>query len=48
MIQQLRKGYDVCMGTRLRGKIEQNAMPKLNRYLGNPVLSTIGKVVFNN
>jgi glycosyltransferase involved in cell wall biosynthesis len=46
MIEKLRQGYDVCMGTRLKGKIMKNAMPKLNRYLGNPVLSTIGKVLF--
>lgn len=46
MIQMLQQGYDVCMGTRLRGAIMKNAMPKLNRYLGNPVLSAIGKVLF--
>ncbi len=46
MIKKLREGYDVCMGTRLKGKIMKNAMPNLNRYLGNPVLSTIGKVLF--
>ncbi len=42
----LQQGYDVCMGTRLRGIIMNNAMPKLNRYIGNPILSTIGKVFF--
>lgn len=46
MIQQLEKGYDVCMGTRLKGKIVRNAMPKLNKYIGNPILSAIGKVLF--
>jgi len=46
MVKKLEKGYDVCMGTRLRGTIMKNAMPGLNRYLGNPVLSTIGKVLF--
>ncbi|HUL00139.1 MAG TPA: glycosyltransferase family 2 protein, partial [Nitrospirota bacterium] len=48
MIEMLKKGYDVCMGTRLKGKIMQNAMPALNRYLGNPVLSAIGKVLFKS
>jgi glycosyltransferase involved in cell wall biosynthesis len=47
MVQMLQKGYDVCMGTRLKGSIEKDAMPTLNRYLGNPVLSTIGKALFN-
>jgi glycosyltransferase involved in cell wall biosynthesis len=46
MIEMLKSGYDVCMGTRLKGKIMQHAMPALNRYLGNPVLSAIGKVLF--
>lgn len=46
MIKMLQKGYDVCMGTRLRGSIMKHAMPKLNRYFGNPVLSTIGKILF--
>jgi glycosyltransferase involved in cell wall biosynthesis len=46
MIEMLQNGYDVCMGTRLKGRIEKNAMPTLNRYLGNPVLSTVGKVFF--
>jgi glycosyltransferase involved in cell wall biosynthesis len=48
MIEMLKKGYDVCMGTRLKGKIMQHAMPALNRYLGNPVLSAIGKVLFKS
>jgi len=46
MIGRLREGYDVCMGTRLKGKIMPNAMPFLNRYLGNPVLTRIGKIFF--
>ncbi len=46
MIQMLQKGYDVCMGTRLRGTIMKDAMPALNRYVGNPVLSAVGKLLF--
>jgi hypothetical protein len=46
MVQMLRDGADVCMGTRLKGRIMPDAMPFLNRYLGNPVLTTIGKVLF--
>lgn len=46
MIEMLRRGNDVCMGTRLKGKIMPQAMPMLNRYLGNPVLTGIGKVLF--
>lgn len=46
ILEKLREGYDVCMGTRLKGSIEEGAMPLLNRYLGNPVLTGIGKVLF--
>ncbi len=47
MIEQLRNGFDVCVGSRLRGTIEAGAMPLLNRYIGNPVLTRIGKVLFH-
>jgi glycosyltransferase involved in cell wall biosynthesis len=46
MLQKLEQGYDVCMGTRLKGKIMDNAMPRLNEYFGNPILSAIGKLLF--
>lgn len=46
MLEKLRDGYDVCMGTRLKGKIMPSAMPFLNRYLGNPVLTAVGRVFF--
>lgn len=46
MILKLEEGYDVCMGTRLKGKILPGAMPTLNRFIGNPVLTFIGKLFF--
>jgi hypothetical protein len=46
MLHQLRNGYDVCMGTRLKGIIMPKAMPRLNRYLGNPLLTAVGKIFF--
>jgi len=46
LIEKLREGYDVCMGTRLKGKIMQGAMPWLNRWIGNPILTAIGKFLF--
>jgi len=45
-VEQLRKGADVVMGNRFRGGIEPGAMPFLHRYLGNPVLSGVGKLLF--
>ncbi|QEM66789.1 glycosyltransferase family 2 protein [Geobacter sp. FeAm09] len=47
MLQKLEEGYDVCMGTRLKGTIMPGAMPTLNRVLGNPILTFIGRLFFN-
>ncbi len=46
MVERLRQGYDVCMGTRLKGRIMPGAMPWQNRYIGNPVLTAIGRLFF--
>src|SRR5436853_340438 len=43
----LRQGHDLVMGNRFRGGIKAGAMPALHRYLGNPVLSGIGRLFFN-
>jgi glycosyltransferase involved in cell wall biosynthesis len=45
-IKKLRNGYDLVMGNRFKGGIESGAMPFLHRYLGNPVLTGIGKLLF--
>jgi len=42
----LRNGNDLVMGNRFKGGIEKDAMPFLHRYLGNPVLSFIGRLFF--
>jgi glycosyltransferase involved in cell wall biosynthesis len=42
--RELRGGADLVMGNRFQGGIAPSAMPPLHRYLGNPVLSTIGRV----
>ena len=41
MVEALASGYDICMGNRFTGSIQPGAMPPLNRYLGNPLLSGI-------
>jgi glycosyltransferase involved in cell wall biosynthesis len=41
MVEALAGGYDICMGNRFTGTIEPGAMPPLNRYLGNPLLSGV-------
>ncbi len=45
-VTKLRDGYDIVMGNRFEGGIEPNAMPFLHRYLGNPVLSFLGRLFF--
>ncbi|MFY8108316.1 MAG: glycosyltransferase family 2 protein [Bacteroidia bacterium] len=46
-LNELRNGYDLVMGNRFKGGIAEGAMPFLHRYLGNPVLSFIGRLFFN-
>jgi hypothetical protein len=45
-LDKLREGYDVVMGNRFKGGIAPGAMPPLHRYLGNPVLSWLGRGLF--
>jgi glycosyltransferase involved in cell wall biosynthesis len=47
-IEQLRAGYELVMGNRFRGGIKAGAMPPLHRYLGNPVLTFIGRLFFHS
>ena len=43
---KLRDGYDLVMGNRFKGEIKKGAMPFLHKYLGNPVLSFLGRLYF--
>ena len=45
-VDALRGGADLVMGNRFAGGIEPGAMPALHRYLGNPVLSWVGRLFF--
>jgi glycosyltransferase involved in cell wall biosynthesis len=45
-LERLRAGDELVMGNRFAGGIEEGAMPFLNRYLGNPVLSFTGRLLF--
>ena len=45
-VRALDSGADLVMGSRFRGRIEVGAMPPLHRWLGNPVLSGLGRLFF--
>ncbi|MFS2110350.1 glycosyltransferase family 2 protein [Sphingomonas sp. Sphisp140] len=42
----LRDGAELVMGNRFEGGIAPGAMPVLHKYLGNPVLSLLGRIFF--
>jgi len=46
LITPLRNGYDYVLGSRFAGNIQPGAMPWMNRYIGNPVLTFILNVLF--
>lgn len=45
-LADLKNGADIVMGSRLRGTIEEGAMPPLHRYLGTPVLTRLIRTFF--
>src|SRR5687768_15566770 len=47
-IDKLREGFELVMGNRFRGGIRPGAMPRLHRYLGNPVLTGVGRLFFHS
>jgi glycosyltransferase involved in cell wall biosynthesis len=47
-VSKLREGYQLVMGNRFRGGIKPGAMPALHRYLGNPVLTAVGRLFFRS
>jgi len=46
-LEELRKGHDLVMGNRLTGGIKPRAMPWMNRWVGTPLLSTLGRLFFH-
>jgi glycosyltransferase involved in cell wall biosynthesis len=46
ILEELRAGGHLVMGNRFQGGIAKGAMPFLHRYLGNPVLSFLGRLFF--
>jgi glycosyltransferase involved in cell wall biosynthesis len=46
-LERLRAGDDFVMGSRFKGKIEKGAMPWMNRFIGNPILSGMCRLFFS-
>ena len=47
-VNKIKEGFDLVMGNRFKGRILPGAMPILHRYLGNPVLTAIGRLFFQS
>ena len=47
-VDKLRQGWELVMGNRFQGGIAPGAMPKLHRYLGNPVLTAVGRILYGS
>ena len=47
-LEKLREGFDLVMGNRFAGGIKPGAMKALHKYLGNPVLTGIGRLLFQS
>jgi glycosyltransferase involved in cell wall biosynthesis len=48
MIMRLEEGYELCMGSRLKGAILPGAMPWKNRHIGNPLLTGLLNLLFQS
>lgn len=45
-IKELENGYDIVIGNRFKGKIEKGAMSFSHRYIGNPILSGLARILY--
>jgi glycosyltransferase involved in cell wall biosynthesis len=47
-VEKLRQGNDLVMGNRFRGGVLPGAMPALHRFVGNPLLSAMGRLFYGS
>lgn len=47
-LDRLRRGHKLVIGNRFKGGLAAGAMPWLNRYIGNPILSFVGRSLFSS
>jgi hypothetical protein len=45
-INKLNEGFQLVMGNRFKGGIERKAMPWMHKYVGNPILSWLGRKIY--
>ena len=45
-VEKIEEGYDLIVGNRFTGLMEKGATPFINKYIGNPILSKVGKLLF--
>ncbi len=45
-VEKLREGYDVVVGSRTKGMAMEGAMTWKSRYIGTPVITLVGKLLF--
>ena len=46
LVSKLGDGYDLVIGNRFLGGIKPGAMPRLHRFIGNPLLTFLGRAFF--
>ncbi|MCX8065810.1 MAG: glycosyltransferase family 2 protein [Candidatus Hydrogenedentes bacterium] len=46
ILEKLRAGYQLVIGSRIKGKIAKNAMPFLHRYIGTPMMTFLANILF--
>ena len=47
-VDRYREGYEFVMGSRFRGSIEPDSMPRLHRYFGTPVTTWIMNAIYHS
>jgi len=48
LVKALREGFELVMGNRFKGGIKPGAMPWKHRWIGNPVLTAVGRIFFRS
>lgn len=47
-VDKLREGHDLVMGNRFKGGISPGAMPLSHRFFGNPMLTLVGRRIYDH